>query len=374
MRTAFISTILGYPWGGADAVWTAAAAAAAARGDQLLLGVTDQVAAHPRVQALLAKGAQHLSLKPPGAMPSFVRRQIRRLQSQLSPTSDPVAEALQRFGPDLVIFSCGGTYDLAFAAAWMKWIAATRTRFRFIANLQFEHPYLADAVRDVAAKIFAAAEAVFFLSERNLAVTRRHLLGALPNASVVEIPLRWRPEDVSPWPAGSPWRFATVGRLEHVKGLSPLLHALAGALAQEPDWELHLHGHGMEEEFLRATARQLGLAGRVHFHGFVDSLREVWARNHCFLSPALEEGVPMTIPEAMLCERPVLATAVGGAEDWLAHGDTGWLCPAPTVPLLAHSLREVWARRLDWQAIGQHAARAAGAKHRPQDFLRVIAT
>ncbi|MFA6543598.1 MAG: glycosyltransferase [Limisphaerales bacterium] len=329
------------------------------------------VAAHPRVKALLARGARHLPLYAPGPMPSFLRRQVLRLQKKMG-ARDTVVEALDSFRPDLVVFSCGGTYELAFTTTWMEWISATRRRFRFIANLQIEQPYLPEAAYETAQNVCAAADAVFFLSDRNLAATRRHLLSALPNASVVQTPLRWQPADVAPWPQNQPWRFATVGRLEHVKGLGPLLHALAESLGHEPDWELHLYGSGADEKLLRDTARHLGLASRVHFHGFVDSLREVWAQNHCLLSPALEEGVPMTIPEAMLCERPVLATLVGGAGEWIEHGDNGWLCPAPSVPLLADSLRSAWDCRSAWQAMGQRAARAASARHLPQDYLRVV--
>lgn len=372
MKTAFISTITGYPWGGADAVWTAAAEAAAARGDQLLLGVTDQVAAHPRVHALLDRGAERLPLAPAGPPPRFVERQYRRVCGWLGATSDIVVTGLQRFRPDLVVFSCGGTYDLAFAPQWTNWLDANRARFRLIANLQFEQPYLADAQWKAARQAFAAADAVFFLSERNLAVTRQHLLTALPNASVVQTPLRWTPADTAPWPDVPPWRMATVGRLEHVKGIAPLLHALAEALGRDPDWELHLYGRGPQEVFLRDTARHLGLEARVHFHGFVESLREIWAHNHLFISPALEEGVPMTIPEAMLCGRPVLATVVGGAEEWLTHGDTGWLCPAPAVSLLAQALRGAWEHRSDWREMGIRASTVAGKKYRPDDYMRVI--
>ncbi len=81
----------------------------------------------------------------------------------------------------------------------------------------------------------------------------------------------------------------------------------------------------------------------------------------------------MTIPEAMLCGRGVLATRVGGATDWLRDGETGFLCPAPTVPLLAEALDRAWQARDRWQSMGEAAAEFARAFYRPEDFRRLIA-
>jgi glycosyltransferase involved in cell wall biosynthesis len=81
----------------------------------------------------------------------------------------------------------------------------------------------------------------------------------------------------------------------------------------------------------------------------------------------------MTIPEAMLCQRPVLATCVGGAEDWLTHGSTGFLCPLPDTGSLAASLLEALAARDCWEAIGQAAALAARQRYLPTDYLRLLA-
>jgi glycosyltransferase involved in cell wall biosynthesis len=80
----------------------------------------------------------------------------------------------------------------------------------------------------------------------------------------------------------------------------------------------------------------------------------------------------MTIPEAMLCSRPVLSTRVGGAEDWLEHGRTGYLCSAATVPLLAASLCEALAGFDQWPSLGTNARTTASAFYRPDDFTRII--
>jgi glycosyltransferase involved in cell wall biosynthesis len=372
VKIALVSTILHFPWGGADTLWTQAAEAAQSRGDTLLLSVSPTVGEHPRVTALAAAGAKLVLREAPEFMLG-ARRRLRRKLGSLWGSGDALAAALARFRPDLVIFSFGGTYDFLVERPAFAWLQASRTPYRIIANWQAEHPALAEADRAVAKDILGKAEAIFFVSTRNREITRRHLLAPLPQAQVVQNPLRCRPTDVTPWPEAPPWRLATVSRLQHEKGIQLLLQAAADALGAEADWGIAVFGQGPAQAHLQETAGQLGLEGRVRFRGHVPELRGIWADNQLMVSPALDDGVPMTIPEAMLCRRPVLATRVGGAEDWIVDGDTGFLCAAPTRELLGAALRRAWEARSHWRAMGEAAAVAAGNRYRPDDFLQIIA-
>lgn len=370
MKIAFISTVLHFPWGGADTLWTHAAEAASARGDTLLLALSPATAAHPRIAALRQRGAVVFSRTPPAASPGLLQRAARKLRQRLAP-QDPLVAALATFQPDRVVFSLGGTYDLLLVRDVAAWLLATRTSFRLVANWQAEHPHLADDDIAWTSHIFNAAAGLHFVSTRNLLTTRRHLLAALPNASVIQNPLRWQPADTPPWPTAPGTRLATVSRLADNKGIHLLLHALAAAGL--PDWQLGIFGTGPQEAYLRATVAHLGLGARVQFRGHVAALRELWADHHLLVSPAIDDGVPMTIPEAMLCARPVLATCVGGAEDWISHGETGFLCPAPTVPLLTAALREAALSRDRWADLGLAAAHSARARLRSDDHLALLA-
>lgn len=370
MKVAFISTVLHFPWGGADTLWTHAAEAASARGDGLFISISPATAAHPRIAALRERGAVIFERSPPDESPGLLRRATNKLQRRLAPR-DPLVVALAAFQPDRVVFSMGGTYDLLIVRELTAWLLETRTPFRLVANWQAEHPHLGDADLAWMREAFAAAAGLHFVSTRNLLTTRRHLLAPLPNASVIQNPLRWQPADTPDWPVAPGTRLATVSRLADNKGIHLLLHALAAA--DLPDWQVHIFGTGPHEAYLRETATHLDLGSRVHFRGHVGQLRDLWADQHLLVSPAIDDGVPMTIPEAMLCGRPVLATCVGGAEDWIRHGETGFLCPAPTVPLLTAALREAAQVRDRWATLGQAAARSAQARVRSDNHLALLA-
>jgi glycosyltransferase involved in cell wall biosynthesis len=373
MRIAFVSTILFYPWGGADTLWTKAAEDASRRGDALLLCVSPIVAVHARIIALRDAGAQLQTRSNPPAVPSYRDRLRRRLGWARSADAELII-ALKDFRPDLVVFSQGGTYDLVAHSTLTTWLRSEKIPYRIVVNWQQEHPDLTEPHLSEIRETFIAADRLFFVSTRNLAVTRRHLLAALPNACLIQNPLRWQPSDITPWPADTGIaRLATVSRLDHGKGIHLLLHALAESGTELPPWNLDIFGQGPDEEKLRALSTYLGLAERVRFCGYLSALRTVWADSEMLVSAAIDDGVPMTIPEAMLCGRPVIATCVGGAEDWIESETTGFLCPAPTVPLLMIALVEGMRKKQAWPAMGLAASVAASARYQAADHLKLIA-
>ena len=320
---------------------------------------------------MAARGAR-ITIRPQrSARPSLTSRLRRKLGLAYGDEAALIKE-LRSFLPDLVIFSQGGSYDLVLYPQVTGWLQARRIRYRVIANWQQEHPQLETSQLHLIRDTFVTADHIYFVSTRNLAVTRRHLATPLPHASLIQNPLRWQSADVAPWPQGPVARLATVSRLDEGKGIQVLLQALAAAPAL-PAWQLNIFGSGPQEPHLRQAVAELGLQGHVCFRGYVSGLRAIWAENQLMISPSLEDGVPMTIPEAMLCQRPVLATRVGGAEDWIIPQRTGFLCPQSTTGDMRKSLQQALDAREDWEDMGRAAAESAFGRYRPDDYLQLIA-
>jgi glycosyltransferase involved in cell wall biosynthesis len=374
MKIAFVSSILWHPWGGADALWTLAADAALARGDEVLIAVSEVAAPHPRVQALAARGARIVIRPRSDRVPTLRERIVRKARERLH-QPDRLVRAMRAFSPATVICSGGGTYDLILEPALCAWLRSSGTPYRVIANFQREHPLDDEPDRARVRDILAAADRIFFVSNRNLEVTRRHLLIPLANAECIHgcmVHNAITAPGPLPWPDGSILSFATVGRLEPVKGVDLLLHSLAAGLGRVDGWRLNIYGRGRQREYLEECARCAGLSGRVRFPGFAPSIEDVWRENHLLVSPAIDEGIPMTIIEAMLCGRAVLATDVGAAAEWIEPGRTGFLCPAPTKALLEETLREAWSGRSELRTMGESASVSVRARYRPDDFLRIL--
>jgi hypothetical protein len=73
----------------------------------------------------------------------------------------------------------------------------------------------------------------------------------------------------------------------------------------------------------------------------------------------------------MWCARPAIITDVGGVTEVCMDGTTGFIVPAPTVPLLQTTMEKAWARRDVWEAMGK-AARARVEQLVPRDTVGVF--
>lgn len=126
-----------------------------------------------------------------------------------------------------------------------------------------------------------------------------------------------------------------VARLQPAKGHPYLLQAFVTVLREVPDAHLVLVGWGVSEEALRAQARELGIAERVHFAGKRLDVYEVLATFDVFAFSSVHEGQGIAILEAMAAGLPVVATAVDGIPDMVKHERTGLAVPARDPAALA---------------------------------------
>jgi len=136
-------------------------------------------------------------------------------------------------------------------------------------------------------------------------------------------------------PKNGEWRFVQAGRLIEKKGLPVTLRAFEVFVRQYPNATLTIAGEGVLLRELEMLARELKIAERVSFTGFLSQkqLREVYYRSHIFLHPSQtgrdgnQEGIPNSMLEAMATGLPVFATEHGGIPEAIEHGVSGVLVP-----------------------------------------------
>jgi glycogen(starch) synthase len=132
-----------------------------------------------------------------------------------------------------------------------------------------------------------------------------------------------------------------IAQLIPLKGIQHLLAAVARLpeARRERVW-LTIYGTGPLGEALRQQAMALGLMERVTLAGLLPNpelairLQEADA----FVLPSLQEGLPLSLLEAMSCGLPVVASAVGGIPDVVRNGENGCLVPPGDEPALAQAL------------------------------------
>jgi glycosyltransferase involved in cell wall biosynthesis len=124
---------------------------------------------------------------------------------------------------------------------------------------------------------------------------------------------------------GSAPTIGLVGRLVRQKGHPVLFAAARGILEGFPGAKFVLVGDGEDRKQLEALAQELGITGSVNFAGFRDDMPRVYAGLDLMVMPSLDEGLPMTLLEAMAAKRAVIASAVGAVPEVIEHGESGLL-------------------------------------------------
>ncbi|HEY9896860.1 MAG TPA: glycosyltransferase [Candidatus Sericytochromatia bacterium] len=157
----------------------------------------------------------------------------------------------------------------------------------------------------------------------------------------------------------------------HFSRLSPWKgqHILIEALIHCPDdVTAVLVGDALfgEQEYVQALKTQvatLGLQDRVQFLGFRSNVVPIMQAcdviAHTSTAP---EPFGRVIVEAMLCGRPIIASAAGGAVELVEPGVTGWLTPPGDAQALATAIAQSRADPVHTQVIAQTAQTQATAR------------
>ncbi len=157
-----------------------------------------------------------------------------------------------------------------------------------------------------------------------------------------------------------------IGQLTTGKGLDVLLRALPKTARP---CRLIVVGRGRQEEKLRTLAQTLGLAERVVFAGWLEpeTLSAHYRQASCLVFPTrAPETSGLVGIEAMAHGTPVIASPLGGIEEWLSHGQTG-LCVPPNDPAaLASAIDRLLGDSSLRGQMGLNAVRAFEERFRPE--------
>lgn len=130
-----------------------------------------------------------------------------------------------------------------------------------------------------------------------------------------------------------------MGRLDERKSPDVLLHAAARTLSAHPDARFIFGGDGDVPAYER-LARELGICDRCSFIGWVagEEKSEAFRNSSIFCLPSKNEGMPMSVLEAMSYGLATLATPVGGVPQVISDGVDGFLFPIGDVAALTERL------------------------------------
>lgn len=116
-----------------------------------------------------------------------------------------------------------------------------------------------------------------------------------------------------------------TGELNENKNQKTLISAAALLKGIIPHMKVLLCGNGSKEQELNAQIRELGLEDTVRFLGYRTDLERVVPAVDAVVSCSRREGLPLNVVEAMLCEKPIVASTNRGHRELVKDGATGFL-------------------------------------------------
>jgi glycosyltransferase involved in cell wall biosynthesis len=148
-----------------------------------------------------------------------------------------------------------------------------------------------------------------------------------------------------------------VGRLAFHKGAADFIAAAEIVARDLQQARFLIVGEGPMEDELKRRAAAGPLAGKTILTGRRDDAVDLIAASDLFVLPSLSEGLPLTLLEAAMAGRAMVATNVGGMPDVVKPGETGRLTPPRNQVLLAREIAVLLADDSGRERMGQAARR-----------------
>ena len=138
-----------------------------------------------------------------------------------------------------------------------------------------------------------------------------------------------------------------AGRIDIGKNVEALISAL-GLIAKDISFKAIICGDGANRASVEQIARDLGVADRIIFTGYIDNLWELMKRADVFVSFSRCEGCPNAILEAMASECPLVVSDIPGHREILDERDALFVKlddPAEAATAILLTLTDVAAAR-----------------------------
>jgi glycosyltransferase involved in cell wall biosynthesis len=132
-----------------------------------------------------------------------------------------------------------------------------------------------------------------------------------------------------------------VSRLVEKKGHKFLLDITPTLVERSPGLKILIIGDGPERGALEQQTIDLSLQDTVKFLGYRSDIATIVSALDILVQPSLEEGLPVTLIEAMALGKPVVASRISGIPELITDHETGLLCESGNSTDLLNAVSEL---------------------------------
>ena len=122
------------------------------------------------------------------------------------------------------------------------------------------------------------------------------------------------------------FRLLFLTRIEKAKGVYETVDAYRIVREKHPNVRLTVAGDGAELKPLKEYVEKEGIVG-VDFPGYVreEEKNGLFAESDAYILPSYDEGLPVSVLEAMAAGLPVITRPVGSLPEFFVEGKTGFM-------------------------------------------------
>ena len=150
-----------------------------------------------------------------------------------------------------------------------------------------------------------------------------------------------------------------VGELLPNKNQKMAIKVMEKLVKDFPDCVLLIAGNGPEKENLEALIKQIKVEDNVKLLGYCTCLEEYQRISDLSLSCSKREGLPLNVVEAMLTQRPFVATANRGHCELIADGENGFIVAVDDVDAMYERIKDLISDEQKNKSMGNNARKIA---------------
>lgn len=220
-------------------------------------------------------------------------------------------------------------------------------------------------------EVYASSRQNFFVSGQNLFLHEKMIGEKFSNSSVIYNPFIAESNGEIPFPFldNGNYKIALVGRVEFFhKGCDLLLEVVKQEKWKNRNVSFSVFGTGPHLQLLTRLIRQYEIRN-IFIKDHIEDVSSIWKEHHILLMPSRMEGQSLALIEAMRFKRAAVVTRVGGADELIEEGRSGFIADAATVQSIDDALERAWNNRTEWEQMGITAKKHIVQKH-PADAVQ----
>jgi len=159
-----------------------------------------------------------------------------------------------------------------------------------------------------------------------------------------------------------------------VYNIETLINAIPVVIKNNKNIHFMIKGTGPQENSLKELAHHLKIDDYVTFIGWTEYKDMPKYLHDCdvYVSTALSDGTPVSVLEAMACQKACIVTDVGGVSEWIEDDVNGCLIPPRQPHILAQNILKLANDPVKRERIGKLAYNTIKKKGNWEDIMKGI--